>query len=140
MAGTRTVHRGSRGRFAGASQGKAEKVPVGRGYTRSAGTGSAGKKTPHSMRLGIGLKKAGKRTAQAGLGVAQIGLGTTAISAAVSSGGGYGSIPARVIVAAVGGAHIARGVERIQGKSTAVTRSRTRPKQAAGKKLKTRVA
>src|SRR3954447_6718782 len=30
MAGTRTVHRGSRGRFAGASSGRAEKVAVGR--------------------------------------------------------------------------------------------------------------
>lgn len=39
MAGTRTVHRGSRGRFAGASGGKAEQVKVGRGYSRSvAGT------------------------------------------------------------------------------------------------------
>lgn len=55
MAGTRTVHRGSRGRFAGSSGGKAEQVKVGRGYVRG-GTQLKGGTSNHQAKISRGAR------------------------------------------------------------------------------------
>lgn len=61
MAGFRTVHRGSRGRFAGSSSGRAEKVRVSR-----------------RTRIGNSIKKNGKKAARVGL-VAGVSVGAGAL-------------------------------------------------------------
>lgn len=60
MAGTRVVHRGSRGRFAGASAGKAERVKAG-GFANAAfrarvQSQRAAKKNTLSSKMGRGFK------------------------------------------------------------------------------------
>lgn len=51
MAGTRTIHRGSGGKFAGASGGRAERVRVGSGYKQSGAARTSSSQAQRSSRL-----------------------------------------------------------------------------------------
>lgn len=101
MAGTRTVHRGSRGRFAGASSGKAETVKVGRGYQRSPSLGGGGSKVNHPKGLTNRSKPARIRYAAANTArtaarnvntkKALSTIGKTTLAAGVGLGVSYGA-------------------------------------------------
>lgn len=66
---TRTVHRGSRGRFAGASNGKAETVKVGSGYARATGG--------TQVASGVRHKTIGSRASALGRGARKVAANPT---------------------------------------------------------------